>query len=151
MLLAPLCWTKGMSSINIWAAAIPVLKYHATKTYEGTEIKHHTFLTWAPDGCKWVASLSSCFIPWERKGPGILWAGDLMGPRTGLNVEIKRETHAPGGNWTPVVQPVAGHCTDQIIPVLICNIFHTRTRIPICSWNFLTIPDLALKYGLSKI
>jgi hypothetical protein len=49
-------------------------------------------------------------LPWEI-APGSLWIGNLMGPRSSLDV-WKRQIYALFGNRTKGFQPTARRCTD---------------------------------------
>jgi hypothetical protein len=79
--------------------------------------KHHamkTFLSSVLDGGDWSASRPGRFTSSER-APGTHWIGGWMGPRTVLDVVVKRKIPSPrreSNPRTPIVQPVAQRYTD---------------------------------------
>jgi hypothetical protein len=54
------------------------------KAYGGVDVEIHIFLTSAPAGGEWSASLPSRFTPGER-ALGTHWIGGLVNPRAGLD------------------------------------------------------------------
>jgi hypothetical protein len=71
-------------------------------------------LTLALDGDGWPASCPSHFIPRERP-PGAHWIGGWVGPRTVLDVVVKRKIPSPCQELNPrtlIIQPIAQCYTD---------------------------------------
>jgi hypothetical protein len=54
------------------------------KTYGGVDVEIHVFLTSALVGGEWSASRPGRFTP------GTHWIGGWVGPRTGLDVEMRK-------------------------------------------------------------
>jgi hypothetical protein len=55
--------------------------------------------------------------PGER-APGILWIGDWVGPRAGVDDVEKRKFFTPQdlNSGSSVVQPISSRCTDYSVP-----------------------------------
>jgi hypothetical protein len=73
------------------------------------------FLNLAPDGDKCPASRPSGFTP-LKEAAGTNWAREWVDSRAGVCSE-NRVAIAPGGNWTPGVQPVTDPRTHWSIKV----------------------------------
>jgi hypothetical protein len=71
-------------------------------------------LTSALDGGEWSASHPGCFTPRER-APGTRWIGFWVGPRTSLDVVMKRKILSPCRDSNPpIIQPVAHRYTTEL-------------------------------------
>jgi hypothetical protein len=60
----------------------------------------HAFLTSALDGNEWSASCPNCFTS-EKRTPSTHLIGDWAGPRTGLDVILKKKEFLPCPCWKP--------------------------------------------------
>jgi hypothetical protein len=58
----------------------------------------YSFLTSALDGGEWSAS-----CPGERT-PGTHWTGGCVGPRAGLDTEVRGKSFATAGDRTPIAR-----------------------------------------------
>jgi hypothetical protein len=67
-----------------------LIEHHAMKAYWGVEVYLHAFLTSALDGGEWSASCPGRFTPREN-ARGTHLIGCWVGPRSGLDVAVKRE------------------------------------------------------------
>jgi hypothetical protein len=89
------------------------------KALGGEKYSSYSFTTSALDGGEWSASRSGrAFTPGERI-PGTHCTGGWVGPRAGLDTEIRGKILCPcrGSNLDhPVVQSVARHYTDWATP-----------------------------------
>jgi len=58
-----------------------------------------------------TVKLSVHFTSGERAS-GAYWIEGCVGPRTSLNVAMKRRIPVPARNQTLTIQPIVRHCTD---------------------------------------
>jgi hypothetical protein len=79
-----------------WSRPCVLTEHHALKAYwgGGCIYSSHALLTSGLDGGKWSASHPSRFTSKERV-IGSYWIGDLVGPRAGLDAEVKRKIPNP--------------------------------------------------------
>jgi hypothetical protein len=96
-----------------WGCPVSLTACYAKKIYGGSEDIAPSFMTSAPDGCKWSVSRPSHFIPRERV-LRIHWIGGCVTQWVSLNtVEEKNLVHVR--NWSPAIQPTDHHYTNQVI------------------------------------
>jgi hypothetical protein len=85
------------------------------------------FLTSAQDGGRWSASRPYSFTHGDR-APGTHWIEGFVGPRIGLDFEVKKII-LPLSPWNFNVQPVARCCTDWAITA------HDKGNVPNSNTN----------------
>jgi hypothetical protein len=84
----------------------------------GRMYSSYSFTTSALDRCEWSASRSGRALP---PGEGTLWTGGWVGPKAGLDTEIRGKIYClcRGSNLDgPVVQSVARHYINWATSVL---------------------------------
>jgi hypothetical protein len=90
-------------------------RYTPWRRLGGEEVYSYSFSTSALDGGEWSASLPGrAFTPGERT-PGTHCTGGWVGPRAGLDTEVRGKIVCPRRRSNPdrpVVQPVVRHYTD---------------------------------------
>jgi hypothetical protein len=95
-------------------------KHRAMKTYWGSGGIAPRILDLGTRWRWWSASRPGRFIP-RKRAPGTHWIGGWVGPRTVLDVVVKRKIPSPhreSNPRTPIVQPVAQCYTDWAITAL---------------------------------
>jgi hypothetical protein len=83
------------------------------KEYGGVDVWIHIFLTLALVGGEWSVSRSGRFTP-RLRATSNYWIGGWVGPRAILDEVEKRKFLTL--RYLSVIQPVASHYTDCVIP-----------------------------------
>jgi hypothetical protein len=108
----------------------------------GEEYSSYSFTTSALDGGEWSESRPGRDLPPEERTPGTHWTGGWVGPRAGLDTEVRGKILFPcrGSNPDrPDVQPVVRHYTDWATPA------------PRCIWEERNMRDVRSRARMKEV